>query len=360
MKNPLDQFTDRRRVFSDDEIAALARRYEAGEGSVILSRETGKSNATIIKWLKRAGVKIRDNGATAKRFTPAEWQGWADAYRAGATTTELGARAGLPHHVMNYHLRRLGVEIRDGSESKRLYEVNEQIFGMPSAARDYWFGFFLADGCLTRNKNSGTRVVALSLAVADIAQVEAFRDFIGSTHPVRVESNNRRGSFGESNGTPLARLVIASDALAASLERMGIQERKSMCEVMPDALAGSPDAWRGAVDGDGWVTVRRGDARPMIGLTGSKVLCGQFVELAQSVGLRSAPIRPNVSIFAVQYGGPEAVRLIRELYDRPGPALRRKQITAHAIMSSCWGTGECIRFTRPGRRKKCANSWSGT
>lgn len=356
MKNPLGQFTDRRRVFSDDEIAALARRYEAGEGSVILSRETGKSNSTIIKWLKRAGVTIRDNEATAKQFTPAEWQGWADAYRAGATTTELGERTGLPHHVMNYHLRRLGVEIRNGSESKRLYEVKELIFDVPSAARDYWLGFFLADGCLTRNKNSGTRVVALSLAVADIAHVEAFRDFIGSTHPVRVESNSRPGGFGESNGTPLARLVIASDALADSLERLGIQERKSMREVMPAALAGSLDAWRGAIDGDGWVTVRRGDARPEIGLVGSLTLCRQLSEFARCVGLRPAPIRPSGNIFDVRYGGPEAVRLIRELYDRPGPALRRKQITAHAIMSSCWGTGEYIRFTRPGRRKKCASS----
>src|ERR1700733_3678000 len=135
----LDRFTDRRRVFTDDEVAELVRRYEAGDGSVTLARETGKSNSTIVKWLRRAGVTIRDNEATAKKFSDAQWRRWGDEYKAGVSTTTLGQRAGLPHHVMNYHLRRIGIEIRDASESKRLYSINARAFEPTSPERDYWF-----------------------------------------------------------------------------------------------------------------------------------------------------------------------------------------------------------------------------
>jgi hypothetical protein len=254
-------------------------------------------------------------------------------YGRGDSLVAIARRLGIAQTTMYKIAERIGLRRRPMSEAARIYRHDARAFEVASPARDYWVGFFLADGCLTAQTYTRTRVVSLGLKGTDRAHVEAFREFVGSNHPIRLEENRGFGKGGR-----LARLVIVSTALADSIERQGVAPRKSSREVMPESLRLSPAAWRGYLDGDGWVSVGRsqGRLRPTVGLTGSRMICEQFLEFAARHCPYRQAVRPNHSIWKVNATGPKVVDLLRLLYGGAGPALRRKHMLARAIIAADW------------------------
>jgi hypothetical protein len=205
-------------------------------------------------------------------------------------------------------------------DAARRYEVNDAAFVPDTAAVRYWTGFLLADGCLSEQRIGGYLSVCLMLALApkDAGHIEAFRTFIGSTHPIER--------------TPTcARLRVVNPPLVAPLVARGLTPRKSLTAKLPDEWTSDRDAWRGVVDGDGWLclktrrTKRSGDSpRPVLGLTGSAAMVGQFRRFAAGATGREPSVFRNGSVWSCVTHGAAAVEMARVLYHDAPIALPRK------------------------------------
>jgi|GEM_PF-6800072 len=132
-------------------------------------------------------------------------------------------------------------------------------------------------------------------------------------------------------------MIVYSAELGRDLATHGMIPRRTQLNVAPPSV---PDEYerdfvRGVIDGDGWVT-RAGKVRDClkgwsIGVTGSPAVVMRVVRYAVSIGLRPPEIAANGSVKKVSWHGPEALRLILDLY-RPGDlALSRKAKTAAAL-----------------------------
>lgn len=271
-------------------------------------------------------------------------------YLRGDSSTAVGRRYNVdPVTVINW-VRRSGSEVRKKTHvpetrpRDRVYSLNHRAFAEPTDAACFWAGFLLADGCVHRTPK-GYCILVLKLAVADYDHVAAMRDFLGSSHPIRIrgESNNAaiNGKVVRSSGS--AELYVSSEPILNDLARYGVVPGKTRrCEI-PDFLADNPHFWRGVVDGDGTVNFRIGNklldgrrarSRPSISLVGSESVVQAFCDFASRRFVSCRGMRPSQysKIWRAGCSGANAVRLVELLYRNPSPSLARKAEVARQII----------------------------
>ena len=177
-------------------------------------------------------------------------------------------------------------------------------------------------------------MIHLTLAVADIKHVEAFRSFLGSTHPV---VQNRCGGY--ANGIA-ATLSVSSARLADRLASYGVTPRKTFSAKVV-GLEQNPHFWRGVVDADGSLffanDTQKGKyarSRAVLYLCGSKALVEQFAAFVQShTGTQAKPhAQRSIWVFRVQ--GQAAVQAAGILYKGCSIALTRKEKIASVFLSN--------------------------
>ncbi len=212
----------------------------------------------------------------------------------------------------------------------RRYALREDAFDdvQNDLEAQYWIGFILGDGCVKISK-SGQHCLALAITIADRKHVESFRDFLGSTQPVRI---GRPGGY--PNSKPKAELVVSSKKLVQAVAACGIVPRKSV-SVRIIGLESSAAFWRGCIDADGYLSLERDDGSryPEIGLVGCKTLLKQFAAFVRSVAPEApAAIHPMNGIWRVVTTGRRAVKVVTALYGNATVALHRKLEIAKKIM----------------------------
>ena len=106
------------RVLSDEQVAQLVERYQAGESATALRREFGIALSTAITALRREGVAIRDAGSTPA-FTPADDVEIGKLYAAGASLADLAAKYGTGTGPVVRAVKRAGVTIRRPGVQRR-------------------------------------------------------------------------------------------------------------------------------------------------------------------------------------------------------------------------------------------------
>ena len=99
------------RVLSDEQVAQLVERYQAGESATQLRKAFGVALSTTITTLRREGVAIRDAGS-ACAFTPAEDAEIGKLYAAGASLADLAAKYGTGTGPVVRAVKRAGVTVR--------------------------------------------------------------------------------------------------------------------------------------------------------------------------------------------------------------------------------------------------------
>lgn len=262
-----------RSALTDEEGYALLPRYLAGESGAKLCQEIGVWWSAWYPWAHAHGVQVRGRG------------------------THVRAR----------------------------YPVREDAFSVATPEAAYWIGFLMADGCVL-----DTGVIALGLAECDLSHVEKFRAFLDCSNPITTRTNAK----GFKPGARLSSFRVQTPRLAADLARYGVTPRKSMRERVVD-LEDDADFWRGVIDGDGCLSFH-----PEHPGTVQVILCGgegivtqfkEFVDRRFPGGYRQ--VEPRRGIFYHSVGGARAAKLVRLLYDRPGPSLDRKRVIAMAIMA---------------------------
>lgn len=252
-------------------------------------------------------------------------------------------------NAIRRHAQRLAGTVRNPGK-RRQYTLNESAFdgaeNNPDAA--YFIGLIMADGCITHRTYSPR--LSIGFSGDDGVMVERFQQFLGTDHPFYVSS--RIGGF-RTKSSKFTRISIDSKRIAAKLAEYGVGARKSLTAKVK-RLEMSADFWRGAVDGDGHLTIPKGKhlAQPSVGLVGSHAMVSQFVEFVRSFTECAAKVAPMHSIFRFETKGRFAVSIIRKLYGQGRISMPRKQAVADTILSNFLDNGRPVdNPIRPGRSK---------
>ncbi|HEY9286262.1 MAG TPA: hypothetical protein VIP46_22615 [Pyrinomonadaceae bacterium] len=249
----------------------------------------------------------------------------------------------------------------------RFHTLNESSFDTVTEASAYWIGFVMADGCVVPPHE-----LRLFLAIADVDHVAKFRDFLGASHKIHIVKQMTRGKIHHNAG-----LSVRSSKLAAALAMFGVTPRKSHTAKVI-GLERDRHFWRGAVDGDGCIYVRKRRTKsreylyPAINLCGSLDMVSQFIDFVRLhlPGCRAVPSRSG-PIYQVAFTFRQAARIIQILYEDCTVALDRKHAIARQALEMesyllpktkpqpvrearraaglCWQCGE--RPPKPGRKR---------
>lgn len=135
---------------------------------------------------------------------------------------------------------------RGGQRGVRL-PVNEAAFDVRTPEMDYWLGFVMADGCISKESDGRSHRFMINLSAKDRGHLEALRRWLGSEHAiVDGQHLDPAGKLQYS-----CALAIASQPLCDALARYGITERKTTNEDVPPGMIDNRHFWRGCLDGDG-------------------------------------------------------------------------------------------------------------
>lgn len=324
---------------SMDRDRAIASEYTAGATTSGLSERYGLSKGAVQRAVIRGGGRLRDRAESSRAcalaladkqrlLSPAQQEEAVLLYTDGWSLSRIGRRFRVAKNVVGRALRRRRVQLRAHT---RTYTLNEAAFDGTSEEAAYFAGLLFADGCV-----SDRGELSLSLSRDDGVMVERFREFLGSSHPIRVIPG-AVPSHGEKHI-----LKVRSARLVAALARLGIGPRKSAVATAPAVMRCNPAWWRGCIDGDGWVGLSR-DRRPgrapaaILGFCGSRRAVEQFAEFVQltSPG-RPVACRPNGRSevnWYLRVHGRRAADVIRVLYTGSAIALPRKLAKAREVAS---------------------------
>lgn len=188
-------------------------------------------------------------------------------------------------------------------------------------------GFLIADGCLKQSK-SGQKTITLSVAEFDRDAVDNFVKIINTNATVVVEKPR-----GWTKSNPV-RVCLTSQVLFDKLVSLGVTPRKTGSERVPEFLSHNRHVWRGVIDGDGSLFLRKSRSKipsnPTISLaSSSQVLVEQFSEFSRkAIGkektISSYVMKSGKKYFSYILTGDNAISLISLLYNDCSTYLERK------------------------------------
>lgn len=324
-----------RRLFSDTVEREMARRYAAGESSIALATAYNTSDVNVRHALKRQGIVLRPAAHLMNPVvTDEQRQRAVEMCRGGATLQAAAGAVGISKETVFKEVRRAGVDMPQGRP--RSCEIDDHAFDVLTPESLYWIGFLFADGCLHQD-GSGSPALVVGLSAVDRGHLEKLRAFLKSTHaisdlPPRNSKPIHKGGPDIKTG-PSAYFRVRSKRIFEALSGRGIVTKSA--RVPPPDVAQSRDFWRGAVDGDGTVTVnrqQRGYVYPQILLSGQLPLIETFARFLVANDL--APLRPyqGIGVWTIGTVGSTAAQIIRCLYSNTTVALSRKHAVAAAII----------------------------
>jgi hypothetical protein len=263
-------------------------------------------------------------------LTKEQWEQAAKKYDSGMTHKQIAAHFGVSDWTVSNHLR--GVVItRSPQQTSTKYKCNHAAFAKVTDESAYWIGMLMSDGCVTGKP--GKPVISLGLTDSDSEHIEAFRDFLKSTQPVRHQRQKPNTFRGE---TTMCEISVRSDQLANDLAIFGVVPRKSKIAKALSGIETNKHFWRGMIDGNGIVSLHNIENRqnPVINLVGaSKDIIEQFQDFILSLVPEStARMRSNPTGWIFSVSGTFAITILDHIYNNHGPSLQRKKETAMKIL----------------------------
>lgn len=262
----------------------------------------------------------------------------------GYTSTQISEKLGRSTSSIRGLWRAMGLS-RKGQRRPTKWKADETVFDAAEIREEasYWVGFLLADGCVhVRPGRSAS--ISLALQKRDKAHVVRFARFVGLPAAVVREG---RSSWSMS---------FRSDPIANTLARYGVVPRKTLTAT-PAAVVSSRHFWRGVVDGDGCLSIRRALYAHSI----SEVAC---LSLAGSIGTTSAfsefvssnfpdcsarpRFRKGSNCWVWSTSGRYAKLVVELLYADAAVALDRKSRKAARIIKEFSESGVLVRYRPEG------------
>lgn len=214
---------------------------------------------------------------------------------------------------------------RDALDRNRVHSLNTSFFEcVDTPEKAYLLGFVTADGHVHPDG------LILTLSSVDISHLSLISAILGSDVQPKRRMMVREGA----ETTEGASCCFYSKKLVADLRKLGLESNKTWTVVPwvgPTHLM--PHYWRGCVDGDGWVSIRKDPRKISIGFCGNLAMVTGFRDFIQKTCHQNATIYPIGKIFAVSYSGIRPPRKIVDLLYPIGHvvSLERKRTAADQI-----------------------------
>ncbi len=247
-------------------------------------------------------------------------------YVFGMSPKAISVARGVSEGAVRNVLIRNDIPTRSPEDAVRMKNpVRHTAFRRLGADRDadYFAGLLATDGCIDHPGNRSRIRISMKNEPSEFDLLSAFCRFVGS------KADPKPSHYGQ-----MVTVAVHSKALAKDLVDHGIGVRKTLTLFVSDALANSGSFWRGAIDGDGYVGIRKDRTPAVVLVSASPFFIGQF---AGFVAKTSPRWRGKISsctakttfgsvapLYRVTALGRTAVALAERMYGEPGPRLKRK------------------------------------
>lgn len=233
---------------SEQDELSIIERYQAGERPVDIAADYPDYNCHhfIYSVLKKYNIPITNHLAVDK----SEYLTVGERYLAGESSMDIAVDYGCSHSCIGNILEELGIDRRDPSHARRLYDINENYFeNIDTPEKAYWLGFIFGDGCLTPERNC----LQITLKRGDRGHLEKFLKAIGSNHPIK----DFVSKGGKAPGNPYSKVAICNKKMALDLIAHNVIHRKTYNLVWPKTLKLEYESHfiRGKFDSDGCICV---------------------------------------------------------------------------------------------------------
>lgn len=157
------------------------------------------------------------------------------------------------------------------------FKINENAFSdvnEPECA--YFYGWLLTDGNLRKTKYAHSVTIELSLKDAEV--LESLQAYINNGNMIRVRHREDQRTR---NTNSMCSFAFQYEPITKRLIDFGLEPRKSLRELCPKEFLFNRDFWRGALEGDGYLSKLDGCTKMQ--LCGSEELMNQWFEYCKSV-----------------------------------------------------------------------------
>lgn len=166
-------------------------------------------------------------------------------YESGLKQAEIAAEFGVSEMKIYRAMKEYGIA---ATHRYRHHQYDESFFSTWSSDMAYILGFITCDGYIhTRRKTE--KSLRIDIQAADVEILEYIKSKMCPTMPIRF-----RNRFNKKTGNThrQAHLRVQSKQIVADLAKLGVSERKTGNEYMPDMPEEFKfDYLRGIIDGDG-------------------------------------------------------------------------------------------------------------
>lgn len=187
-------------------------------------------------------------------------------YKDGFSSEILGKQYNISSAAIRGLLHRRNVQIRNRSEARRQYKINESFFDkIDTEHKAYFLGILFADGYNDTNRNA----VNLSLKESDKEILIKLNSLLQPKKPLQyVEIKNK-------NHSNCFRLVIANKHISQQLKKLGCVIRKTYILQFPLWLQDNllNHFIRGYFDGDGCLYISKTNSNVSFRIEGTICFC---------------------------------------------------------------------------------------
>lgn len=152
--------------------------------------------------------------------------------------------------------KKYNLKLRNDFEKNRKYHCDSDYFKiLDTEQKAYWYGFILADGCITSSSKKANKLV-ISLQEADYKHLEKFNIAINGNYPIAHYSITN----GFAIGTKYCRISVNNNKIANDLIALGCVKNKSNIAKPPYELPYElrKHFIRGYMDGNGSIAITKG------------------------------------------------------------------------------------------------------
>ncbi len=271
-------------------------------------------------------IKLRFNDADIKKMCTL--------YTNGNTIYQIAHQYSICGESVRRILINQNISRRIPSICHRKYSFNESVFDQITEESAYWIGFLMADGCILDTQKNRSNVIALKLKASDINHIYKFRSFLKSSHKIYTIKEKYKNEKYKKVYYYKASLSIPSNKLANKLISYGVTPRKTFTAKVCKKLENNRHFWRGMIDGDGCIHIRKNNDLAVHYCSASYNLIVQYDNFISTLVDKDIKARKiPTTLFQASVQGTKAIKVISHLYQNSNIHLDRKYKKAMEIIN---------------------------
>lgn len=271
-------------------------------------------------------------------------------YLNGESADKISKEFGKSKGTVLSWLRKFGVEIRNTSDCQRKTNINDSYFKkIDSHEKAYFLGLLYADGNITKRGSSYRIRLRLALSDSELTKAMSRALYFGEDKTTIVYRKNKKWQ-------DISSISVCSEALGSDLIKLGCCPNKTSSISFPFEVVNKeflPSFVLGFFDGDGCASGK------IISFTSNEYFCNQLKSFLEGNGIICQNFNHRKNGYgSISIGlGSSQIELFKLLYsDYPQPLARKKRKFLSIISRSLLprkGRNENIPVSLSGYLHKC-------